>query len=158
LSQFGDDNYPTIAYTEASLFTNLINLRRNTMSNNVNWFEIPVANMERAVKFYSEVFQKEMQVFEADETRTLALMPPGAGVDEATEPQGSLLHTANFEPSDRGTIVYFDPGQSLDTVLAHVEAAGGKITFPKFRIGHGYLATFTDSEGNTVGLLEWDKE
>ena len=128
------------------------------MSNKVNWFEIPAANMERAVKFYSELFQKEMRVFEADESRTLALMPPGAGIDESIEPLGTLLHTANFNPSERGTIIYFDPGESLDVVLARVEAAGGKVTFPKFRIGHGYLATFTDSEGNTVGLLEWDKE
>jgi predicted enzyme related to lactoylglutathione lyase len=115
------------------------------MSNKVNWFEIPVANLERAVKFYGEVFQKEMKVFEVDEKRTI-------------EPLGSLLHTANFEPSHKGTIVYLDPMESLDVLLGRVEAVGGKVTFPKFRIGHGYLATFIDSEGNTVGLLEEDKE
>jgi hypothetical protein len=128
------------------------------MSNKVNWFEIPVANMERAVKFYGDVFQQEMKVFEADETRTLALMPPGAGVKDDIEPAGSLLQTANFEPGSRGSVIYFDPAQKLDVVLGRVEPAGGKVTFPKFRIGNGYLATFIDSEGNTVGLLEWDKE
>lgn len=127
------------------------------MSNKVNWFEIPAANLERAVKFYSAVFNKEMKVFEVDEKRTLALMPPGAGIEDNIEPLGSLLQTANFEPSEKGTVVYFDPVESLDVVLKRVEAAGGKVTFPKFRIGHGYLATFMDSEGNTVGLLEWDK-
>ena len=127
------------------------------MNNKVNWFEIPVANLERAVKFYSEVFNKDMKVFEADEVRTLALMPPGAGVEDNIEPLGSLLQTANFEPGEKGTIVYFDPVDSLDVVLMRVETAGGKVTFPKFRIGHGCLATFLDSEGNTVGLLEWDK-
>ena len=59
----------------------------------VEWFEIPVANMERAVTFYSAVFGKEMHIIEADETRTLALMPPGAGKDESIEPRGSLLHS-----------------------------------------------------------------
>jgi predicted enzyme related to lactoylglutathione lyase len=127
------------------------------MSNGVNWFEIPAANLERAVKFYGDVFQKEIQVFEADQERTLALMPPGAGIDESIEAGGTLLQVANFEPSDKGTIVYFDPVADLDDVLQRVESAGGKVTFPKFRIGHGYLATFMDSEGNTVGLLEWDK-
>ena len=127
-------------------------------SNKINWFEIPAANLERAVKFYGEVFQKEMKVFEVDEKRMLALMPPGAGVEDNIEPAGSLLQTADFEPSDKGAIVYFDPVEGLDVVLGRVEAAGGKIAFPKFRIGHGYLATFIDSEGNTVGLLEWDKE
>lgn len=128
------------------------------MGSKVNWFEIPVANLERAVKFYSEVFQKEMKVFEVDEQRKMAVMPPGAFVEEGIEPLGSLLHTATFEPSQKGTIVYFDPVDSLEVVLKRVEAAGGKVTFPKFRIGHGYLATFMDSEGNTVGLLEADKE
>jgi predicted enzyme related to lactoylglutathione lyase len=126
------------------------------MGSKVNWFEIPVANMERAVKFYSEVFQQEMQVFKADESRTIALMPPGAGKDESIEPQGTLLEVAGFEPSSRGSLVYFDPVETVEAVLSRVEAAGGKVSFPKFRIGNGYLATFTDSEGNTVGLLEWD--
>lgn len=128
------------------------------MGSKVNWFEIPVANIERAVKFYSQVFQKEMKVIEADEHRTLAIMPPGAFVEEGIEPLGSLLQTADFEPSQKGTIIYLDPVDSLDVVLERVEAAGGKITFPKFRIGHGYMANFLDSEGNTVGLLEANKE
>ena len=127
------------------------------MSNKLNWFEIPTANMERAVKFYGEVFQKELKTFEVDEARKVALLPPGAGVDDTIEPCGTLLQTAHFEPSRHGTIVYFDPAESLDVVLGRVEAAGGKVTFPKFRIGNGFLATFVDSEGNTVGLLEWDK-
>ena len=128
------------------------------MSNKMNWYEIPAVNMDRAVKFYGEVFQQQMQVFKADETRTIALMPPGAGINESIEPQGSLLQVANFEPSEHGPVIYFDPVQSLETLLERVEAAGGKVTFPKFRIGNGYLATFIDSEGNTVGLLEWDKQ
>jgi predicted enzyme related to lactoylglutathione lyase len=130
----------------------------NIMGSKLNWFEIPVANIERAVKFYSDVFKQEMRTIQSDETRTLALMPPGAGVLDAIEPQGSLLQTPNFEPSDKGAIIYFDPVESLDVVLERVEAAGGKVTFPKFRIGHGHLAVFTDSEGNAVGLLEWDAE
>ena len=128
------------------------------MSNKLNWFEIPAANLERAVKFYSEVFQKEMQVFEVDDKRTVALMPPGAGIEENIEPVGTILQVAAFEPSNKGTVVYFDPVENMNLVLERVETAGGKITFPRFRIGNGYLATFIDSEGNTVGLLEWDKD
>jgi predicted enzyme related to lactoylglutathione lyase len=128
------------------------------MSYKVNWYEIPAANLERAVKFYSEVFLKEMQVFQADEERMVALMPPGAGIEEDIEPSGTLLQVANFEPSEKGTVVYFDPVEEMEVVLKRVEAAGGKVTLPKFRIGNGYLSTFLDSEGNTVGLLAWDKE
>jgi predicted enzyme related to lactoylglutathione lyase len=127
------------------------------MSGKFNWYEIPVANLDRAVKFYSTVFKQEMQVFQADETRNLALMPPGAGLNDSIEPQGSLLQTAGFEPGINGTVIYFDPVDDLEDVLSRVESAGGKIAFPKFRIGNGYLATFMDSEGNTLGLLAWDE-
>jgi uncharacterized protein len=127
------------------------------MNHKFNWYEIPAANLERAVKFYSAVFQKEMQVFAADPERTLALMPPGAGLDEAIEPQGSLLHVAGFTPGANGPVVYLDPVEGLEAVLGRVQAAGGRVTFPKFRIGNGYLANFMDSEGNTVGLLAWDE-
>jgi predicted enzyme related to lactoylglutathione lyase len=67
------------------------------------------------------------------------------------------LQVAGFEPHQAGSVIYFDPVEPLETFLARVEGAGGKVSFPKFRIGNGYLATFTDSEGNTVGLLEWDQ-
>jgi hypothetical protein len=127
------------------------------MGSKINWFEIPAANIERAVKFYSEVFQKEIKVFEVDEQRTMAVLPPGAMVEEGIEALGSLLQTANFEPSPKGTIIYFDPVDGLEVMLKRVEAAGGKVTFPKFRIGHGFMANFIDSEGNTVGLLEADQ-
>jgi len=124
----------------------------------INWVEIPVANMERAVEFYTSVFQKKMHVFDADESRKLALMPPGAGLEESIEPVGSLLQVENFQPHNHGTIIYFDPSGDLDGFLKRVESAGGAISFPKFRIGNGYLATFTDSEGNTVGVIEWDAD
>lgn len=127
------------------------------MGSKINWFEIPVANLERAVKFYSQVFQQEMMTFNADESRSLALMPPGAGKVDSIEPQGSLLQVEGFEPGEKGSIIYFDPVDDLESILERVESAGGKVTFPKFRIGNGYLATFIDSEGNTVGVLEWDK-
>lgn len=122
----------------------------------LNWFEIPVANMERAVKFYGAVFRQELQVFQVDDWRTVALLPPGAGLVDGIEPGGTLLHTPNFTPAEAGTIVYFEPVDGLEAMLNRVELAGGKITFPRFRIGNGYLATFLDSEGNIVGLLQWD--
>jgi len=36
------------------------------MASTVNWYEIPVGDLDRAVKFYSSVFGQEMMVFDAD--------------------------------------------------------------------------------------------
>ena len=42
----------------------------------------------------------------------------------------------------------------LDTVLARVAGAGGRVTTPKVQLpeGMGCFAHITDSEGNRVGL------
>lgn len=125
------------------------------MNHAVNWFEIPAANFERAVTFYRAIFQHELTVLDM-ENRKMALLPPGSDPQGELDPGGSILQTAGFKPAKDGTVIYLDPIESLDTVLARVEAAGGRVETPKTRIGHGYLATFIDSEGNTVGLLEWD--
>lgn len=126
------------------------------MNTAVNWFEIPAENFERAVRFYSKVFAKELTTLEAGERR-LALLPAGSNLNGSENPGGSILHMKNFKPSREGTIVYLEPGEDLDMVLGRVEPAGGKIDTPKSRIGTGYLATFVDSEGNMVGLVQWDK-
>jgi len=85
-------------------------------------------------------------------------MPPGAGKVDGIDPQGSLLRVKGFTPNDNGPVIYLDSDDGLDAALKRVESAGGKITFPKFRIASGHLATFKDTEGNTIGLIEWDQQ
>lgn len=46
----------------------------------------------------------------------------------------------------------------IDAMTVKIEAAGGKIVVPKNPIpGVGWLAYFTDPEGNTHGLLQEDR-
>ena len=118
--------------------------------NALNWFEIPVTNLDRAQKFYETLLAttirretmgpgSELGVFTYDE--------PGVG--------GALMAGANaLRPSDNGTLVYLDAGASLDAVLARVEAAGGRITTPKVQLpgDMGCFAHIADTEGNRVGL------
>jgi predicted enzyme related to lactoylglutathione lyase len=61
-----------------------------------------------------------------------------------------------------------DPGQrittyigvsSVDEYTARVEKLGGKVLQPKMTVpGWGYLATCMDTEGNTFGLWQEEKE
>lgn len=50
--------------------------------------------------------------------------------------------------------VYLNAGDDLGTVLARVEAAGGKVAVPKTQISpeFGFMGAFLDTEGNWVGL------
>jgi predicted enzyme related to lactoylglutathione lyase len=59
------------------------------------------------------------------------------------------MHT----PSATGSIIYLNANPNLQNVLDRIENAGGKITMPKTSIGqNGFMALFTDSEGNTLAL------
>jgi hypothetical protein len=47
---------------------------------------------------------------------------------------------------------------SVDEYIEKVKELGGKIAMPKMTVpGFGYLATFLDTEGNTMGLWETDE-
>jgi predicted enzyme related to lactoylglutathione lyase len=63
------------------------------------------------------------------------------------------LQGGGRKPSSDGTVIYFNGGDYLNTVLDRVEPAGGKIPLPKTGSDeNGYVAFFFDTEGNTVGL------
>ena len=47
--------------------------------------------------------------------------------------------------------------KSIDKYIEKAKSLGGKIIMPKTTIpGFGYLSTFIDTEGNTIGLWETD--
>jgi len=109
----------------------------------LNWFEIPVYHMDRAVKFYSTIFNKPI-------TATESMGMPYACLPD--EVGGALARTKQYLPSPNGTVVYLDCGYDLSPVLARVEKAGGRILMKKTFIGSGAMALIMDSEGNRVGL------
>ena len=115
----------------------------------LNWFEIPVRDMDRAQVFYETLL--------ATTIRREAIAPNQLGVFSYDEPGvgGCLIAGENAPaPSQSGTLVYLDAGASLDAVLARVEAAGGRIATPKVQLpgDMGVFAHITDTEGNRVGL------
>ncbi len=120
-----------------------------TLAHAIDWFEIPVRDMDRAQAFYEKLLATSMRR-ETINGQTLALFGYAeAGVG------GCLMAGPNApKPSDSGTMVYLNAGASLDAVLARVEAAGGRIATPKVKLpgDMGCFAHIADSEGNRVGL------
>lgn len=120
--------------------------------NVVGWFEIPVMNMDRAVKFYEAVFGFELSRHLMGPLE-MAWFP---WIEDATGSPGSLVcHEQYYTPSLQGTLVYFTaPSGNLSIELARVESAGGTILQPKTQISdeYGYMALFTDTEGNRIAL------
>ena len=66
---------------------------------------------------------------------------------------GSIVENKEYQPSDKGTLVYLNGGEDLSIPLAKVEKAGGKVLMPKTSIGpNGFMAQFADTEGNKVAF------
>ena len=119
------------------------------MTNAINWFEIPVKNFDKAKKFYETILGTDMYLMEAMGMKS-AFFPAEL---EAGGIGGCIIQGEGYEPSTKGSLVYLNGSDDLSVPLSKVEAAGGKIVLPKTAIGkNGFMAYFTDTEGNKVGL------
>ena len=119
------------------------------MKNSINWFEIPVINFEKARKFYETILSEEMQFMEAMGMKS-AFFPAEMEIGGIG---GCIIQGVGYEPSSMDCLVFLNGGDDLGVPLSKVEAAGGKILLPKTAIGHnGFMAHFSDTEGNKVGL------
>ena len=118
------------------------------MSSVINWFDLPATNLERAVSFYESVLGIKL-IQENMLGARMAIFPAKPG--EAT---GAIMAREGVTPGTTGSTLYLKAGNDLSVALSRVEAAGGKVVFPKTFIkeGFGYFAILLDSEGNSVGL------
>ena len=117
------------------------------MANAVNWFEIPATNLKRAIKFYGDVLNEELQPMENGDLQMAFFPAADNGVG------GCVTYGNGNVPQANGTIVYLNGGDDLGIPLGRVEKAGGKIMMPKTAIGpNGFMAIFMDTEGNRVAF------
>lgn len=118
--------------------------------NPVSYFEIPVSDLNRAMKFYNSVFNYDFEVEEIHGNR-MALFPfakDGTGIS------GALAQGEIYQPTIAGTLIYFSVKNIEETILK-TEKAGGSVLFPKTKAGeYGFVAEIKDSEGNRIGLSE----
>lgn len=117
--------------------------------NSLNWFEIPASDIKRATKFYETVFSIEMPQMEMG--GSMAFFPAGM---EGGKVGGALVQSPMHKPSAEGAVIYLNANPDLDIALGKVEKAGGKVVMPKTKITNeiGFMAFFTDTEGNKVAM------
>ncbi|RMH70498.1 MAG: VOC family protein [Gemmatimonadetes bacterium] len=119
------------------------------MANVINWFEIPVDDLDRAAAFYEAIFEYDSMYRMEMGGGQMAFFPmEGEGVG------GALTQHEMMRPSPHGVLVYLNAGDDLAPILGRVEDAGGKIVMPKTQVTEeiGYIAMFIDTEGNRIGL------
>ena len=114
-----------------------------TKMNAVAWFDIYVDDLNRAVAFYQNVLDIQLDAM-GDPTGESQMMafPADMGAYGAA---GALTKSPHAAPGIGGTIIYF---ASQDTSLeeARVVAAGGAVVRPKFPIGEfGFVTLCQDT-------------
>jgi predicted enzyme related to lactoylglutathione lyase len=112
------------------------------------WFEIPAADLGRAIRFYATVLEQPLKA-ERFGGAEIAVFPHPPGTSA-----GCIAHGEGFTPGRLGTLLYLNAGHSLDDALGRVFDAGGSIALPRTALpeGMGYYAHIVDTEGNKVGL------
>ena len=114
------------------------------------YFEIPVSDIERAMKFYSKVFEVTF-TRETIHGNEMAFFPFNEGKSGIT---GGLAQGEIYKPSTSGALIYLGTS-NIDDTLVKIIAAGGETLFPKTPASDfGFVAEFKDSEGNRVALFE----
>ncbi|GEM_PF-243905 len=114
------------------------------------FIEIPVLDLDRAVKFYQDVFGLATVTPYVDDVRRVAVL---FSEEDSQIPGISLNQTANFEPTAKGQLVYYNASEDLAVYTERVIAAGGKVIAPKESMGGaGDFIIFGDTEGNAFAF------
>src|SRR5882672_9251356 len=119
-------------------------------TNTINWFEIAVRDIARAAKFYETILDIKTTSMEMMGMK-MAMFPYDGTKGKVG---GSLVQSQMHTPGTTGAIIYLNANPDLDLVLNRIEKTGGKMLMPKTLIDEhtGYMAFFSDTEGNSIGL------
>jgi predicted enzyme related to lactoylglutathione lyase len=137
-----------VAVTTPPQIGSLPNVAIPTVRHQVVWFDIPVRDLERALRFYSAVLGTPLKKEQAGPGTGTAVLPHAEG-----SIGGCLVLNADARPSESGPLLYLNTHGRLDEALNVVEKHGGKILSTRHSIApFGFRAIVLDSEGNRIAL------
>ena len=121
---------------------------KTAVYNPVGYFEIPVADLSRAVAFYEQVFEFTLNqtIIDGYQMAVFPFDPAKPGIT------GALAYGDDYIPGKQGVRIYFSVS-NIDETLQKAVSAGGEVLYPKTSLGElGWVAEFEDSEGNCIAL------
>lgn len=118
----------------------------NSVHNRFVWADIPVADLDRACRFYEAVTRLPVHVETFGDFRFAVL-------HHDTGNGGCLVVKPEEVSSTHGILVYLNVDGWIRDAVAKVLEHGGKVIEEPHSIGpHGFRALILDSEGNRLAL------
>jgi uncharacterized protein len=116
------------------------------------WTDIPVSDLDRAVKFYSAVLGQEVRKM-SEGGFEYGLLPHEEQNASGCLCVGSDSVGDKNQPSQTGPLIYLSVEGRLDDAVKAVKPNGGKVLQEKQQVGpHGFRVLIMDSEGNRIAL------
>lgn len=118
----------------------------NSLHNRAVWFDIPVADLDRATTFYQKLLAVEVRREEYDGF-------PYCVLDHDQGNGGCLVPDAAAISKEGGVLVYLNVDGRIRDAVDQASKLGAEIIEPIHAIGpHGCRAIIRDSEGNRIAL------
>ncbi len=117
------------------------------MKPNIVWYDIPVLDIDRAIRFYGAVLGAPV------EKEVVNGVPTGWLPTQDGGHMGCLCQVPGFKPSADGVMIYFSVNGRLKEAVAAVSEHDGTVQSDVHSIGdYGFRAEVLDSEGNCIAL------
>ena len=118
----------------------------NAEKNVAVWFDLPVADLDRAVEFYSGVLANKVSKMEMEGCEFAIL-------DHQDGNGGCLVLKPDEITPDKGLMLYLNVEGRIQDAAAKVTELGGQTLEPIHPIGpYGFRTIILDSEGNRIVL------
>lgn len=131
------------------------------MKNRVVHFEIQVDNPDRAIRFYKNIFDWQIEEWKGGDQKYWMIMTAEKDSKEMGINGGMLLRPTKIPNAECGINSYVCTilVEDFDEIAKKIISEGGMLAMPKFAIkGMAWQGYYIDTEGNTFGIHQPDKD
>jgi predicted enzyme related to lactoylglutathione lyase len=130
-------------------------MKRGNKNPSIVHFEIPADDVDRARKFYSNLFGWKIEKIEGDIDLEYWMISQSGDISDKSTLRGGLMKRKDPEQP----VLNYVGVPSIDEYSKKVNELGGKVVMPKTEVkGYGFFAVCTDTENNAFALWEYTEK